>query len=332
MTELSKLDSLLRLILLLQQDQAGNANQLAQTLGVVNRTVHRYLEALRELGVPWYFDDETKRYRISKEFFLPPVQLTAGEALAVLALCRNIGGSEQIALTGPAARAVEKIRGQLPARVLAELGDLDARIKVRLPATGPDGDAIRDVFGAIQNAIATRRAVRCAYESRNPEADGDEFLFRPYALAFDQRAWYAIGHHERHNEVRRLKLNRFNSVRATDKPYAVPDDFSFDAFRGKAWRMVRGDGIVRRITIEFDATVADTVSETNWHPSQQIDLHDDGSITFNCEIEGLDEIVWWVLGYGPHAKVVEPIELAHQIAKLARQTTERYDGAIHEPR
>lgn len=327
MADSCKIDSLLRLIVLMQQDRAGNASDLARTLGVVNRTVHRYLETLRELGVPWYFDDETKRYRISREFFLPPLQLTAGEALALLALGRNLGGSEQIALTAPAARAVEKIRGQLPSRVLAELADLDARIDVRIPATGPDTDAIRDVFGTIQQAIAARRAIRCRYESPNGGSDGDAFMFRPYALSFDQRAWYVIGHHDRHNEVRRLKLTRFAAICLTDKPYAIPDDFSVEAFRGKAWRMIRGDGVVRRIVIDFEPMVADTVSETNWHPTQHVELHDDGSITFTCDVEGLDEIVWWVLGYGPHARVREPRELAEQVRQLALATTRRYDGA-----
>ena len=43
MSEGGKLTAMLRVILLLQEDRAGNASDLAATLGVTNRSVHRYL-------------------------------------------------------------------------------------------------------------------------------------------------------------------------------------------------------------------------------------------------------------------------------------------------
>jgi len=308
----------------MQQGDAGNAAALADALGVTERTVYRDLEVLVDLGVPCHFDEAAGGYRVRRDFFLPPVQLTACEALAVITLCDGVGGGDQIALTGPASQAVEKIKAQLPDRVRAEIGGLDGQVDVRLPATGPAGEAIRDAFAVVREAIRIRRVLRCRYDSLNPESGEDAFDLRPYALSFDQRAWYAVGWHGGREEVRRLKLNRFTALRLTDRPYAIPDDFSMDSFRGRAWRMVRGDGIVRRIVIDFTPTVAETVSDTNWHRSQEIEEHSDGSITAKWEVEGLDEIVWWVLGYGPHAHVREPAELAEQVAELARATAERY--------
>lgn len=171
--------------------------------------------------------------------------------------------------------------------------------------------------------------LRCRYQSVIGDGESDAFLFHPYKLSFDQRAWYAVGHHGGHGEVRQLKLNRFTALEPTDKPYAIPDGFSLEVCRGKAWRMIRGDQLYH-VTIDFDDTVAETVSDTNWHPTQQIDEHDDGSITFTCEVEGLDEIVWWILGYGPHAIVREPRELIARVADLVKATAERY-GAVDSP-
>ncbi|MFP3345701.1 WYL domain-containing protein, partial [Halomonas sp. SIMBA_159] len=65
----------------------------------------------------------------------------------------------------------------------------------------------------------------------------------PYRLWFEQRAWYALGHHETHGELRCLKLNRFAAVEPTEQPYAIPDDFTLDDYRGDAWRMIRGDRV-----------------------------------------------------------------------------------------
>ncbi len=320
---INKVHRLLRLIMLMQQGQSGNAKSLATALGVKPRTIYRDLSLLTEMGVPYYLDDETGGYRIRKDFFLPPLHLTVSEALAILALGQNIGKGEQIALTEPAATAIEKIRTQLPEKVLAELGELDRHLDIRLASTGPAREAISDVFQSVSRAIKTKRALLCRYESLQNSADEESFIFKPYALSFDQRAWYAIGHHAGRNQVRRLKLNRFTAIEPTDKPYAIPDDFSVQAFRGKAWRMIRGDKLYK-IEIDFDPTVAETVADTHWHPTQKITDHPDGSITFTCQVEGLDEIVWWILGYGPHAKVIMPQTLAHMVIEKSQATARLY--------
>lgn len=322
----TKIHRLLRLIILMQSGDAGNADALAAELGVTTRTVFRDLRVLTDLGIPHALDEATGTYRIRGDFFLPPVQLTAGETLALLSLTQHVGGQEQVPLTGPAAKAIEKIKNQIPDRVLAELGDLDAHIGINLAASGPAGEAIRDVFSQIGEAIRTRRALLCRYESVNGESGESPFHFHPYKLSFEQRAWYAIGHHEGRGEVRRLKLNRFTGISHTDRPYGIPDDFSLEAFRGKAWRMIRGDRLFK-IAIRFDPGVAEAVADTNWHTTQQVEDHPDGSITFHCEVEGLDEIVWWVLGYGPHAKVLEPPELIERVHRLISATANIYDDS-----
>lgn len=319
-----------RILAILTGEAPSNAAQLAERLDVAERTVYRDLDALHELGIDVDYDEAAEGYRVRRECFLQPLHLTATEAVALMLLAQGVGGSgngdEQIARTGEAARAMEKLRAKLPAGVRDDLQLLERHVAIRLPASGPDSAAIGDVFDAIRWAIANRRALHCRYDSLNPETDdGEAFELRPYALSFDQRAWYVVGHHGGRNEVRRLKLNRFTAVRETDKPYAIPDDFSLDTFRGQAWRMIRGDRLYE-VAIRFEAEVAETVADTNWHPTQQIEEAADGSIVFRCEIEGLDEIVWWVLGYGPHAQVVEPAELAERVQGLAQATAERYQN------
>lgn len=322
----SKVHRLLRLMMAMQRGPSGNAQTLAKDLHVSQRSIYRDLSLLGQMGVPYFRDETTGSYRIRKDFFLPPLQLTPSEALAIIALGQHIGKGEQIALTEPAATAIEKIRTQLPDRVLSELGELDHHLEIRLASTGPAGEAIHDVFDSMCQAMQTKRALRCRYESLQKASDDEPFVFRPYTLSFDQRAWYAIGHHGGRNEIRRLKLNRFTTIEQTNKPYAIPDDFSMAAFRGKAWRMIRGDRLYK-VEIDFDPIVAETVSDTQWHMTQKIEDHADGSITFLCEVEGLDEIVWWILGYGPHAKVRHPPELARMVMEKSQATAQLYAEA-----
>jgi len=92
---------------------------------------------------------------------------------------------------------------------------------------------------------------------------------------------------------------------------------------GNAWRMIRGK---QRYEIEvlFEKEFANTASETRWHPTQQEQWGDDGRVTLTFSIDGLDEIVWWVLGYGPGATVIGPPELRKRVHSLASETVRRY--------
>jgi predicted DNA-binding transcriptional regulator YafY len=44
-------------------------------------------------------------------------------------------------------------------------------------------------------------------------------------------------------------------------------------------------------------------------------------------VDGLDEIVWWVLGYGPEVEVLRPPELRRRLADLARRMLRLYANA-----
>ena len=71
---------------------------------------------------------------------------------------------------------------------------------------------------------------------------------------------------------------------------------------------MRGD---RRylVKIEFDREFGRNVADTLWHATQRI-TWSRGVCVFECEVDGLDEILWWVLGYGHHARVLAPAELS----------------------
>ncbi|HMO24801.1 MAG TPA: YafY family protein [Tepidisphaeraceae bacterium] len=322
-----KLERLIRLITLIHGRRGQNADRLAEQFRVSKRTVYRDLRALERAGVPVLHNPETGGYEIGRDFFLPPVQLSLDEALAICALGEQIGTGQQVPFLQVASRAVEKIRGQLPGVIREQLADLQDHIAIQLARCADEDDA-QDVFDKIRCAISNKRALRCVYESVTGRQNGQSrsgrpFLFKPYTLLFKERAWYVIGHHGAHDAVRCLRLGRFVQITPTDQPYAIPDTFSVGDHIGNAWRMIRGEKRYK-VVIEFDREFADTVSETRWHATQKTQFHDNGSLTFRCTVDGLDEIVWWVLSMGPHAIVRAPQELADRVRELSARTASQY--------
>lgn len=324
----SRIHRLLKIMTLIQSDDDWTAQRLSDECGVTVRTIYRDMKILEGADIPYFHDTDTKGYRIRRDFFMPPVNLTLQESLALIALGENIGGKEQIPMMRSAGSAIAKIRSQLPRSVRSEVQELDGHVAIRLSQAGPH-DGIADVYDLVRKAIQKRRVLLCHYDSLSSSKKGtapEPFDFQPYALFFSQRAWYVIGHHGGRGETRKLKLNRFASIKLTHQAYTVPKDFSIDQELGNAWRMIRGKKSYN-VEIAFDAEFAETIADTHWHDTQDIDYREDGSILFRCTVDGLDEIVWWVLSMGPHATVKKPKALSDRVKKLALQTAEQYSDS-----
>ena len=142
---LTRITRLLTLLRLLQSGRGHNARSLAQECGVSRRTIFRDLEALRLAGIPLEFDEEFERYHIATTFLLPPTNFSSEEALAVIALCYELGASGQLPYYEAARSAALKLESSLPASLRDSLRSLTQAIRINLgqvvaPDLGPVAD------------------------------------------------------------------------------------------------------------------------------------------------------------------------------------------------
>lgn len=321
----SKTPKLLELIMAMQGGRPQTAAQLAGRLKITVRTLHRYLKDLSAANVPYFNDRESGGYRIRADFFLPPLQLTLGEATALALLCEKVGETSGITNLRQATAALEKIESSLPPALRSEVREVCKRVEIRT-APGEYRDESGDTHRAVREAITSGVSLKCRYEPARPGAEAEEFEFEPYALFFSVRAWYTVGKHSKRKGLRSLKLVRFERAEPTGRRYTIPAGFTLEKHIGNAWRMMRGE-TEHDVALRFDADFAQGITETLWHHTQNFHNNDDGSVTLTCRVAGLDEIVWWVLGMGPHCRVIEPVELRDRVRVLAERTAAVQAGA-----
>ncbi len=75
--DMKYLGRICRLMLLMRMLQSGrcySANELADELEVSRRTIFRDLAVLEATHIPYYFDEQRRGYRISKDFRFPMVE------------------------------------------------------------------------------------------------------------------------------------------------------------------------------------------------------------------------------------------------------------------
>jgi len=319
----TRVHRLLQIISLVQSQRGWTAKGLAEECETTERNIYRDINQIKEAGIPIENDKASGGYRINGAFFMPPVRLTFEEALAVSALCEAMADKGAIPFIRPASMAMNKIQAQLPIDAREELTDRLRTMELRTTAT-MDEEGYEDVYDKVQRALLQHKSLQCKYESTTSANSDESFMFHPYALFFGTRAWYVVGFHESRDAIRTLKLSRFIAIEQTASCYEIPSSFNLDTHLGNAWNMISADTDYA-VEIRFDSPFSQTVSDTRWHATQEIEWNDDDSCTFRCTVSGLEEIVWWVLSMGPHCKVIKPDELAKRVESLARETALHYE-------
>ncbi|MBD3241603.1 MAG: HTH domain-containing protein, partial [Chitinivibrionales bacterium] len=162
--EYSRVHRLLRILTLVQSRRGWNAARYSRELHTAERTIYRDLKVIEAAGIPVHFDESTQGYAVRRDFFVPPVQLTLAESLAMVVLAEQVGVERLLPFTGPAQRAVAKLRASLPHAFQDALDSITPHIEVDLAAC-QHGDGFADVYEIVRSAIASRRALQCRYES-----------------------------------------------------------------------------------------------------------------------------------------------------------------------
>lgn len=316
---------LIRMWGLLRGGESKTPAALAGMFGVNTRTIHRDLKILNAAGCGISFDRRTRAYRCGNMSFLPPMDFLPDEALALILLGRHI--PDDPVLEDAAVRAMRKIQSHFPPQLRDQFMPLEPHVTVR-PVGTDNAESARDVYNTVQQAIRGHREVLCRYEAaRSSQADATDkaFAFRPYHLLFSNRAWYVIGYRVDRRANRSLKLIRFTQMTLTDKPFAFPPDFSVARYLGQCWRMIPGPKRYH-IRLHINASFATGTTETQWHGTQQVEHQPDGSAIMSFDVDGLDEIVWWILSLGPHCRILQPAELIASVHELALRTAAQYSS------
>ncbi len=337
----------IRLIALLKMmtQTPGTPAYFANALDVDERTIRRYVQQLRDAGFPIVADRATGRLELASDYGVPPIEFTERKALAILVLFHEAGekldGNLFASLRGAAAKLASTLSPALLDFVEAtricvavKRGAVDASEK-RSSAAKMEMDTTNDYstrnpdassgggrdrfFDEIFNACLARRPFEARYQA--PTGPTLTTTAHPYAV-FYSRAWYVVAYSSLHRETRTFKVARFESVEPSDAKFLENLNFSLDSYFGDAWRFIRGPR-THRVVVRFSEKVGTNVAEVRWHKTQQTRVFPDGSAELEFRVAGLTEIIWWILGYGAEAEVIEPPELREMVAEHARRVLER---------
>lgn len=192
-----------------------SAAWLARRFEVSTRTVERDLDGLRDAGVPiWSEPGRAGGYVLDPDHTLPPLTLTAAEALALSVALRSVANSP---FRADARTAAQKVLARLPAEVRRREEHLAARVHV-LPADDPATGHDR----VVRDAVAEGRLVHLRY--RGGSGAVTERDVEPLGLLWSEPTWYLVGWCRLRDAVRGFRLDRIEAADLRDEHPAGRDD------------------------------------------------------------------------------------------------------------
>ncbi|MCL2450699.1 MAG: WYL domain-containing protein [Polyangiaceae bacterium] len=316
--------------------------ELASTLRITTRSVRRYL---RELSLVTELESIATRpggahvWRIKPSERGRTVALRRTQAYALLAARRVfevLKGSALFDEVDLALREIEQVARRPTARALplepGEGARLDDRFAYVPPSAHVYANRTEDV-DEVFRAVAELRVLR--FRFREAGDDRRERVTRvtahPYALVLQGGAIACVARDAERRQMRVFALHRMSEVQASEVDrFELPADFALRECLHGDFGLATPTRTVK-LLVEFEPRVADGVRARRVHPSQKLAVAADGRVRASMLVpespEVIERVRSWVLAFGAAARVLEPRELADEIATELQRAAERYRGA-----
>ncbi len=303
---------------LIQSRGRWDLNAIAAELECSDRTVRRDLEVLEFAGVPFYFDERERCYRVRKDFKFPAMAITAEEALGQ-ALATAFSKAPGLNI-GPGAKpTTRKLAASSQEQLQTIIADALRLIEV-FDLKLADHSKHHETIHLIQCALLNQNQITGVYKSPY-ETKQVKLTIHPYRLCLVKQAWYVVGHIAGETEAKTFRVARFKSLRATEKPADTPEDFDLREHFGNAWSVNRGDHRYD-IELKFEPEAAKVVTETIWHHTQKVKKQPGGRVAISFQVDGLDEILHWILTWAGKVTVIKPEVLRKKLNHTLKQALE----------
>ncbi|WP_454294814.1 helix-turn-helix transcriptional regulator [Salana multivorans] len=195
----------LALLNLLQTHRHWPGSELAERLGVTERTVRRDVERLRELG--YRIESAVGAaggYRLEAGNALPPLLLTDDEAVA-MAIGLRVAASQRL-VSGPETTitALAKLEKVLPSRLRRRVSALAQAVEPSAISAGAPVSS--EVLGDLALACRDHERVRFSYTSISGVTTRRDV--EPHVLAPGDRNWYLLCWDRDRDDWRTMRVDR----------------------------------------------------------------------------------------------------------------------------
>lgn len=319
-----RLARVLRVLELIQSRGRWTRRSIAEELNCSERTVYRDLDVLKFAGVPYYDEGDQHFLRVRPDYRFPAVSLNNDEVLG-LSMANSItraAGMDISPGAGPVARKLAAISSEATQELIDDAMRLVAVLDLKMADHSRHHEAIRTV----QWALIRQKQISGLYESPY-ESAAVRLRLHPYRLCLIKNAWYVVARQSDETAPKTFRVARFKALRMLDDSAAVPEEFDLRKYFGNAWAVYRGESS-HEVQLLFQSPASRIVTETVWHHTQRATVHKNGSVMISFVVDGLNELLRWLLSWAGQVQVLAPDELRELFVNTMRTSIEMNVGKM----
>ena len=175
-----------------------------------------------------------------------------------------------------------------------------------------------DVLEEVVDALQRRRGLQLRY--RDFVGARKSMRIEPLSLAVYDHQLYVIGR-PRGGPTHAYRFSRIETAEAVGGTFPYPDKDSYDPERvfADSFGIIVDDKYpIEQIEMSLAPRWASFVRSHRWHRSQESFVRS-GRVHVRLRVRICPELVSWILGFGPEARVIGPPRLKRQIGRLAQR-------------
>lgn len=320
----SKLNRIVQMDALIRSGRYPGVGTFRQRFEVSERTVYDDITYFKDtLRAPICYSRSQRGYHYSDPtWLLPTIITTEGELLAFFLsaeLARRYLGTS---FEAPLRSAIAKLSLTLPAKLQLDLDQLTRHFTFQPGATVSADPAL---LVALSAAIVACTPVAMTYYTASRD-ERNQRIIEPYHLYNVRGDWQVIAFDRLRAQFRNFAVSNIEVWEVCAAECFMRDAaFSPDAYLAQGFLAEHGSAPVE-VVIWFDAYQARYIRTRQWHPTQVIDEHADGTLSLRFQSGALAEVRRWVMAYGNHAEVRAPASLRAEVAAEVAAMVRRYGG------
>jgi proteasome accessory factor BC len=274
---------------------------------------------------------ESELYALPPEnYYLPAIEFTDSELAALGTALTLLDG--QFAYAEPLRLALQQVSWGRKSPLANGNGD-SAPVEMAMTASA-GGRELSQRLAKIETAISRRKTIEFSYYTMERDATADRKV-DPYHLVFRSGQFYLIGYAHERDAVRVFRLSRIQGkvsyATKAEHDFTPPDDFDRRDYASRAdWQMGAPAGTAKVfLSDRVDWLVArdhDIYGEIR--PAKPADNTPAKGSVFETDYSSSRQLVAWILGWRKHATVLEPKELADELAERKELLRARHSAGF----
>lgn len=299
-----KIDRLIGIITVLQNNKKVTAPYLAKKFEVSRRTISRDIEDICKAGIPIVTTQGNEGgISIMEGFKLDTTVFTTEELEAILVGLKSF---DSVSNSSASNKLIHKISPNRPA--LMTLADT-----ISIDLSSHYKDSLAPKISALRAAIQDRRIISFHYFYNKGEEDK---RIEPYQIVYQWSSWYILGFCLTKQEFRLYKLNRLWDLKITEEVYTlreIPEEcLDFNRHIPDNYE----------ITAVFDKSEKyRLIEEYSIGSFQEME---DGRLLFKRGFTNLNIALDWFLGFGERVEIIAPLIMREQIKEKIKKMLDRY--------